>query len=380
MNAPEAAAPRMYVRVLGPLQLLVDGAACALGGPTQRAAFAMLVLHRNRIVSSDSLVEAVWNGEPPARALDSVYAMMSKLRGILVAAGCSRELLAKAAPGYRLTLPDENCDAGEFARLKRAGEQFAGRGQHEQASARLSAALSVWSGEPLDDLRGFRFAEEFSSALAQDRLSAQITLARSEIACGRADDAAALLRPVTRAHPLHEPLWQQFIAAAYASGHPADALAAIRELRLNLADELGQDLSPPLRDLEARILRLEPLDGAAPIQPSLGETVVGDSETSAQLRHESGRVTSIGAGALRIGRADDNHIILEDPLVSRRHAVIIRAGQGFIIKDLHSSNGTFVGDVQVSESASLSDGDVIRVGRHWFVFELMTTRHTDDAG
>jgi signal transduction histidine kinase len=73
------------------------------------------------------------------------------------------------------------------------------------------------------------------------------------------------------------------------------------------------------------------------------------------------------AGAVSIGREAGNLVKLDDHEVSRRHAEIRRVGEGFILGDLKSSNGTFVNDVKV-ERVELSSGDRIRIGRSVLFF------------
>jgi ABC-type multidrug transport system ATPase subunit/pSer/pThr/pTyr-binding forkhead associated (FHA) protein len=68
-----------------------------------------------------------------------------------------------------------------------------------------------------------------------------------------------------------------------------------------------------------------------------------------------------------IGRALDNVVVLDHPLVSRYHAVIERAGTGFRILDLGSTNGVFINDKRIEEEADLKDWDQIRVGAYSFV-------------
>ncbi len=68
-----------------------------------------------------------------------------------------------------------------------------------------------------------------------------------------------------------------------------------------------------------------------------------------------------------IGRAIDNHLVLEDSAVSRKHAVLIKTAEGYLLKDLNSSNGSFVNALSVKE-AHVKSGDVIQIGK--FIFEL----------
>jgi pSer/pThr/pTyr-binding forkhead associated (FHA) protein len=81
-------------------------------------------------------------------------------------------------------------------------------------------------------------------------------------------------------------------------------------------------------------------------------------------------VYQLQAAATRIGRLDDNDIVLDDVNVSRHHAVIIDTGTSFVITDLRSANGVDVGDQRIRGTATLADGDRIRICAHQFTFEI----------
>ena len=85
------------------------------------------------------------------------------------------------------------------------------------------------------------------------------------------------------------------------------------------------------------------------------------SEVSYYVKWESGRV-ALDQGEHVLGRDPDVEIFLNSPGISRRHARITISADLATIEDLGSKNGTFVGDQRVNGSASLSDGDIIRVG------------------
>ena len=90
----------------------------------------------------------------------------------------------------------------------------------------------------------------------------------------------------------------------------------------------------------------------------------------ASLRASSGRVHPLQATATRIGRLSDNDIVLDDANVSRHHAVIIDTGTSFVITDLRSANGVDVRGERIRGTATLGDGDHIRICDHEFTFEI----------
>jgi DNA-binding SARP family transcriptional activator len=361
--------------VLGPLQVTVDGAPVMLGTPKLRAVLAMLVMNRNRPVSIDALITAAWEEGPPAEARASLHSYISNLRRLL---GDSRTRLENAPPGYRLTVGDAACDIGRFVLEKTAGVQAAAAGRFEEASEHLTRALSEWRGAVLEDLRDFQFVDAFATALTEDKVVAHTARAEAEIACGRGYAVIGELESLTVEHPYREPLWAQLITAYYLAERQSEALDAFQRLKTTLADDLGIDPGPTVRALHERILRQEPLDVKKAAKTTAVHTVhkidlrtsVNASSVLASLRSANGRVYPLQAAATRIGRLDDNDIVLDDANVSRHHAVIIDTGTSFIISDLRSANGVDVGSERIRGTATLTDGDRIRICDHEFTFEI----------
>jgi pSer/pThr/pTyr-binding forkhead associated (FHA) protein len=90
----------------------------------------------------------------------------------------------------------------------------------------------------------------------------------------------------------------------------------------------------------------------------------------AGLRDRTGRLYPLAGAITRIGRFTDNDIVLDDTDVSRHHAVITDTGTGFMMTDLRSTNGVEVQGQRIRGSATLADGDHIRIGGHEFTFEV----------
>lgn len=94
----------------------------------------------------------------------------------------------------------------------------------------------------------------------------------------------------------------------------------------------------------------------------------------ARLLGSDGSIVAISDDGLRIGRMPDNDLVVADPKVSRHHAVIVTTPDGFILRDLGSANGTYVGEVRVLESQLLRDGDEVRVGSQSWTFERLDSQ------
>ena len=365
--------------LLGPLQVTVDDTPVALGTPKQRAVLGFLLINRNRAISTESLIDAVWDGEPVPAARATIHTHVSNLRRLL--GGSDRDThaaLVKAAPGYRLNVAACSCDLDRFIAEKSAGINAAAAGRFESAGTHLAAALAQWRGDILEDLRGFRFADAFAAALTEDHVLVHTSRAEAEIACGRATTVIADLEDLVARHPYREPLWAQLITAYYQAERQSDALQAYRRVKSVLAEELGIDPGPTLSALHARILRQERLDirqvamATAARTVSAGRAAASRGSTAAALRDAAGHRYPLKPNVTRIGRLPDNDIVLDGAEISRHHAVIIDTGSSFVITDLQSANGVQVRQERIHPSATVGDGDPIRIGGREFTFELQS--------
>jgi signal transduction histidine kinase len=84
---------------------------------------------------------------------------------------------------------------------------------------------------------------------------------------------------------------------------------------------------------------------------------------------DQGKRVEIGQDQVRIGRGAQNDLRILDTEVSRRHATILREQDGFVVRDDHSSNGTFVNGQPV-RSRPLAGGDQVQVGRTVLLFSV----------
>jgi DNA-binding SARP family transcriptional activator len=329
--------------LLGPLQMSVDGTSMPLGGPKQRAVLATLLMNRNRPVAVESLISAAWGEDPPAEARTNIHVYVSNLRKLLGTVGVdARTSLEKCSPGYRLNVDDADVDVGRFLREDTAGVQAAAARRFEEASHHLSAALSEWRGNVLEDLQQFQFIEAFAVAMTEHKMAAHAARAQAEIACGRAEAIIGELETLVAEHPYREPVWAQLITAYYLAGRQSDALDAYQRLKVALADDLGIDPNATLRDLHGQILRQEPLNVEQSAQETAYQTMTSSvrpradgsgSNLAAWLHATSGQSYPVKGAATSIGRLSENDIVLTDAKVSRRHAIILDTGISFVIHD-----------------------------------------------
>ena len=242
------------VRVLGPVEVTVDGALADVGGLRQRCVLARLIAAQGRVVSADRLIEDLYAEEAPPTALAAVQSYVSHLRRVLEpgrAAWAPAGVLVTSPPGYAVRLGRDVVDAWSFEdEVHRA----AGLDDPAAVHARLSAALTSWRGSAFEEFGGLPWADLEASRLDELRLTAMEVRADAALRLGRAAHTVADLNRLAAEHPLREEAWRLLALALYQSGRQGDALAALRRARARLTEDLGVDPGPALRELESDIL------------------------------------------------------------------------------------------------------------------------------
>ena len=252
------------VRVLGPLQVIVDDVPADVGGPRQRCVLARLIAEHGRVVSADRLIEDLYAGAAPPQALAAVQSYVSHLRRALEPGRPARApsgVLVTSPPGYAMQLGQDAVDAWFF---EDEIHQAAGLDDPAAVQNRLAPALASWRGPAFQDFGGMPWADLEASRLEELRLMASERLANAALRLGQAAQTVVGLDRLTAEHPLREEAWRLLALALYQSGRQGDALSALRRVRARLAADLGVDPGPALRELESDILAQAPRLSAPP--------------------------------------------------------------------------------------------------------------------
>jgi predicted ATPase/DNA-binding SARP family transcriptional activator len=299
----------MEFKILGPLEVLVEGRRLELGGSKQRQLLAILLLHANELVSADRLIEELWGGSPPAAAAKGLQVHLSRLRKALGRDG----LLVTRSGGYSLLAAAGEIDASRFELLAARGRERLASGDVEGASADLHESLRMWRGPPLSDLTYETFAQAEIARLEELRLVALEDRIEADLAAGRDAELVGELEALVAANPLRERLRSQLMRALYRAGRQAEALAEYQDARRVLVEGLGIEPTAALKTLERQILAQDPaLDAPgerdeprrlrtnlpAAVTPLIGRQ--RDVEACAELlRGESVRLLTLtGAGGI----------------------------------------------------------------------------------
>src|SRR5579863_7442249 len=251
----------MRFSILGPLEVTADGRPLALGGARARNVLATMLVHANRVVPADQLVDELWPKQPADRAAASLQVRLSGLRRALRSAEGDTERLVTLPPGYLLRVEPGELDAGIFERLTGIAAGAFAAGRYDEAIGCYDDALTLWRGATALPGVEAPSARMESARLGELRLAAVESRAEALLDRGAPGDLgclAAELEALTAAHPLRERLWAARMLALYRCGRQADALGAYQELSALLDRELGIVPGPSVRELHGRILRQDP--------------------------------------------------------------------------------------------------------------------------
>lgn len=256
MSMDVEAGPAVSLTLSGTVRVDVGGRPAEIKSRRGRAVLARLAAADGRVVSTDRLIEDLWDGEPPPKALAGLQVHISNLRRILEPQRAPRtpaRILVSEPPGYALRLPRDAVDLWRFADLAATADPDpAGR------YARLGEAQSLWRGDPFGPHAADEWAGPEVARLGELWLHSVEQRAAAALDLGRPTEVVAELPALCEAHSTREELFGLLALAQYRLGRQADALRTLRTLREFLADELGVDPSAKIRTLESDILQQHP--------------------------------------------------------------------------------------------------------------------------
>ncbi len=242
-------------RVLGPLEVTVDGQVVPLGGPKPRLLLAALLLQPNVVVSTELLIEVLWPSSAPRSAAANIRTYVHSLRKRLADGDPALgERIGSRASGYILKASPAEIDHVAFGELAARAQAALGRGETESGLDLLDQAEALWRGEVLEGLPHDHGWGATVARLTELRLAVSEQRLRARIELGRTAEAVAQLRGLVTEHPLREELWQQLIVALRADGRTTDAIEAYATAERVLADELGTEPGSRLKELRASLI------------------------------------------------------------------------------------------------------------------------------
>ncbi|MFE7531883.1 BTAD domain-containing putative transcriptional regulator [Kitasatospora sp. NPDC057542] len=269
----------MEFRLLGSFEACHEGESVLAGSRRQeRCVLAVLLLEDGRVVTTDRLIDLLWNGNPPASARGTVHTYVGRLRARLRPYAVAIET---RHDGYALVPGQHAVDVREFLDLTARAVATGDPGERLRCHGR---ALALWRGPLLADVADEALRGRLGRRLVELRLSALEQRAEILLAMGRHEQVLADLAapsagaPGTAGSPSdensasagasggfpaddllsRERLVLALMTALYRAGRQAEALALYRRTRRVLVDGLGVEPGAELAALHDRILRADP--------------------------------------------------------------------------------------------------------------------------
>ena len=291
-----ASAPSLSVDLFGGLRIRYGDRDLAeqLPGRQGRALVAFLVLHRDRPVSRDELLDILWPSNPPAAPEAALTSVLAKVRRALEPA------LISGRQALTLELPPASKIDVEAVQTQVAWAERA-LGERDAAAALQTAqtVLDVLARPLLPDLAG-DWVEAWRQRLDDLAPRALEIGAKAGIALGdgRLPAAERFAVALVAREPFREAGYALLMQAQALQGNVAEALRTFEQVRVFLRDELGASPSPSLVALHERLLREDRAPAAVPARATaagaatiptvtsqlIDGTFVGRDELSARLR------------------------------------------------------------------------------------------------
>ena len=260
MAESEGAQGGLEFSVLGSLVVRRAGGSLDLGSYKQRALLALLLVHRNEVLSTDRIIDELWGSEAPTDRKNALHVYLSNLRKVLEPERMKRtegSVILTRSPGYSIRTAPDAVDADVFLQLVAEGRALLAA-DPGAASIALGDALARWHGLPFEEFTYEGFAQTEISRLNELRLEAVEDRVDADLARGLARELVGEIESLVGTHPLRERLTGQLMLALYRSGRQAEALRAFQSLQGRLAEELGIDPSLELRRLEEMMVLGDP--------------------------------------------------------------------------------------------------------------------------
>jgi predicted ATPase/DNA-binding SARP family transcriptional activator len=277
----------LTISVLGPIEITHGDRTVGVPGGKTSELLVRLALEAGRPVRTDRLLDDLWGSDAGARR-NTLQSKIVKLRRALGDAAA----VAGVEGGYVLSVDPSAIDALVVPQRLSAAAALVEQGDDAAVVELCAVTRRLFRGELLVGAGGGEWVAPHRSRL----LAAQMQLVETEcgarLRLGQVGQAAADLDGAVLSFPYAESLWVLLITALYRTGRQSDALAAYQRVRSLLADDLGLEPGPSLRQVETQVLMHDQsLDAAHAGTSPAGDLPVGNLPT--MRSHLVGRATQM---------------------------------------------------------------------------------------
>ena len=292
------------VRLLGPVGAVRDGQLVEIGAAKQRMIMAMLALRPGQVVSTDTLIDALWGERPPATATKALQVYVSQLRDRVEPQRSTPTVVISHPPEYRLGIEAHQTDLGEFEQLWESGRSALQAGEASEAAAVLAEAVALWRGQPFGDL-AYESAFEADAARLEemrlagaDRVDADLRVGRQTALVPKSGADAGTPSARAASRPTHAralPLRPSGRCPCRLPGDPRGACRTTRDRSVALARAAGTP--DPAAGFRAR--RAGRRGGGGSTSAATGTSRDGDLTGVPRCRRVARSRTAAGPGGLR---------------------------------------------------------------------------------
>jgi predicted ATPase/DNA-binding SARP family transcriptional activator len=239
----------LEISVLGPLEVRRDGELLPIPGGKTSELLVRLAFDAGVLVRSERLLDDLWGADAITTSRNTLQSKVAKLRRAIA----DPSVIHGGEGGYTLAVEPSVVDALVVLREVGDATRLLADGDDVSATDLCTAALRRYRGDLLQAATG-DWAEPHRARLEEARMVLLETQLAARLRLGDVGDVIGELEAAVVEHPFQESLWELLITSLYRAGRQTDALEAYRRVRSQLADELGLDPGPQLRQLEQQIL------------------------------------------------------------------------------------------------------------------------------
>ena len=251
----------MDFKILGPPQLTEPGHPDLTLSPQLWCVLVSLLITPGAAVPVDSLVDHLWDSDPPQMARETMRTYISRINKVLGQHSAPR--IHSHARGYRLDVDGQAVDLHRFRSLRRQAVAVSASGDDSHAVALLRDADALWRGGPaLMGLPGAWIASKRGD-LEEERYEAAVLRIGLEVGLGRQAGLLGELRELAERRPFDEKIIEYEMIGLYRTGRQADALQLGRETTGRFA-ELGMEPGVQLAETYRRRLQGDSELGVTP--------------------------------------------------------------------------------------------------------------------
>ncbi|MEV1243334.1 BTAD domain-containing putative transcriptional regulator [Nonomuraea sp. NPDC049750] len=306
----------LLFQILGPLRLWRGHVELSAGPRQQAFLLALLLAREGRPISTDELIDLIWQDDPPASALNVIHKYVGSLRRLLepeLSARSSGSYLERRGNSYLFAAAAGTLDLVVFQNLVEAALV---KERPEAALDCYVEALGLWHGSAGDGLGQGPAATSIFARLDGQFFDACTAAAELAVSLGRPERLLPSLHLAARMAPLHEPVQASLISTLGAAGQQAEALSVFRAVRARLAEDLGIDPGQAVAAAHRLVLDQNPTateavtvrrsagHSPAPVQAaarsatSSGDVLVGRAEELTVLRQAIEPAFTAGRGLI----------------------------------------------------------------------------------